>query len=467
MHGAINHTQAAQLLGKKFLIEGRLLQFGSRERRYHAGGEAIAFPMLDANGTVVGYARFLDSAKHYLHTEARLHRTEWLLGQGLHRHLDALAGAPQSWVSTRSAGRPAGVNFDFTGVYMQAAVGESWRQIKSAADRPDHRHRPLPPNKVRVRAAKNFLATLAALEAVGFMHGDLSDRNLFVDVDSGRVSLIDFDQFVCRSPTLRFPAMSLANGGLIGTPGYCPPELEAAGVPHAHPIGDRHARDMLLLELLAFQEGDPPDLPPSMWSRREAIASAVRRVSRNARFSLQHLQNRSVFTAPESRRPSAAELAQQLRIVIPTLTNLDAAPVSAPRAGVPRDNKDSPSQPRPQPIVHAVPKSESPPQPTRGHPSQAGDWLETMASVRKICGELGGTLVMLIAVGFLIMLFSFILLIPVGVPAGMFVFTALRSLFFSSVATDELPSWLYWIAIVAALASTLSTAIFCARRGLP
>ena len=244
----------------------------------------------------------------------RIHRTEWLIGQRLDLKSNLFHGAPRAWASTYREGRPPGIPFDFTGTLHRAVPGKSWKEIKAATL--DCGSAALPKKQARWQAAKNLIAVLAAFEAFGpngFVHGDLSDGNVIIDPLTGDLHLIDFDAFVyTTSPTLKYPYLSVAEGGVKGTSGYVPLDLEAANIASAHPYSDRCARDMLLLELLGFVEGDPVDVSPRFWDQHEMTLESVDPAARA--LGLPYLSQLSVFTATERERPTSRQLAATLNL---------------------------------------------------------------------------------------------------------------------------------------------------------
>lgn len=170
---------------------------------------------------------------------------------------------------------------------------------------------------LRMKFAKGLIQRLACLEAVGksgFIHGDVSDANVMLDDSSGKVNLIDFDCFVFESPTLQRPKLSIRDGGSKGTPGYIPEWLSEDGSTDLAPLGDRFARDMMLVELLGFREGDPIDLSPLYWTEQEELMEDIETLANS--LQLVHLQDMRVFDSKESERPSSFVLADRLGLLI-------------------------------------------------------------------------------------------------------------------------------------------------------
>jgi hypothetical protein len=307
----IRASQAVSLKGKPWNIEGQQLSFGA----FHVGGEAFACAMVNSSGEPKFFLRFLN--KRFIRP-GRIHRTAWLIGQRMNQVSELFVAAPRSWASTLTSRRPPGIDFDFTATVHTAVPGSSWREIKAARVCAQKGYRPLPPQEIRIEAAKQLISKLATFESIGtrgFVHGDLSDGNIVFDVGTGDLRIIDFDAFVYHdSSTLNYPSLSISGGGVKGTPGYCPLDLEINTTPEAAPYSDRHARDMLLLELLGFMEGDPFDSSPQFWGNQSLTLEAVAPGAR--KLGLPYLCQPSVFTATEDNRPSSRQLASILNLSI-------------------------------------------------------------------------------------------------------------------------------------------------------
>lgn len=298
----ITPRQAKGLAGETWTVDGVEYRFGSR---VHLGKEAFLYPLLDASGGVVAYLRLLNAPAV---SPERVHRTEWLVAKRLDRQCPAFEAAPRTWATTLHCGRVPGVEHDFAGTLHTAVPGKSWRQIKLAADEREH---PLPSLETRQQLARDFLFQLADLEEMGFVHGDLSDGNLVIDLKRRQCRLVDFGAFVCEGdPQLRYPSLPLSAGGVRGTPSYMPPDLEATESLAAAPYSDRHARDMLLVELLAFTPGDPVETSPSNWGKWGTVREQLHPVASS--ISLDHLLQENLFEMPEGERPTSRSLAMRL-----------------------------------------------------------------------------------------------------------------------------------------------------------
>tara|TARA_R110002049_G_scaffold72490_8_gene187619 strand:- start:26700 stop:28343 length:1644 start_codon:yes stop_codon:yes gene_type:complete len=310
----VSKRQLQELYGTVWELDGWPLSFGE----VAGGGEASVCEMSGESGETVAYLRFIQPHRT---SPARIHRTEWLIGQHVLQESELFRGLPHAWVTTQQYGRPSGCDFDFIATFHDAVPGQTWRSVKWAFHgRVDAVHGlPTPIN--RVRAAKNLVATLAAFEEIGtkgFVHGDLTDRNLILDARTGKVNLIDFDAFVYQtSPTLDDPRISIGDGGVTGMSGYCPKDLEECLDEHAFAYSDRRARDMLLLELLAFSENDPPADAPGSWQQRNTTLTSVKPLAEQ--LGLPHLLDTSVFDCPESDRPTSCQLARALGLAIPKI----------------------------------------------------------------------------------------------------------------------------------------------------
>jgi hypothetical protein len=318
----IGISQARKLAGKRIQAGNREFIFGD-EDSIKLGGQAIAMPLLDASGRRVAFFR---SSLALGATADKIRRTSWLVGQKLHLKSKAFATAPQLWFNSIVHGRPDGIDFDFAATIHGCAPGKSWKDHKEQIE---FGNGVAPTIDQRLKFARSLVQRLASLEAFGrkgFLHGDLSDGNIMLDVESGEVHLIDFDCFVFESPTLSKPKLHVDEGGSKGTPSYMPPTLEANTSLHVGPVSDRFARDMLLIELLAFQAGDPIDTSPLYWSGQDELLEDI---SAQAKLlQLDYLLDPSVFSLNESERPSSFQLATRLTVNVEDNTRqlLDASP---------------------------------------------------------------------------------------------------------------------------------------------
>ena len=300
--------KARALVGKTWVINGVNYRFGKQ----FCGGEAYVFPMLDEQEQLAAYLRFVKPSKA---SPARIERTSWLIGQQLPKVSEVFLGAPSAWVSTGIYGRPKSIKFDFTATFHHAVPGVSWGELKLSNETEDG---VLPSMAVRIQMAKNLIAHLAILEYLGIVHGDLSGSNFMVDPKTGKAYLIDFDGFVfSKSKTLKKPKLTIKDGGVKGTPGYLPPDLEETQSKLAAPYCDRHARDILLVELLAIQEGDSADVSPKFWCN--PLVTWNRLKPHATELGLLHLLQADFFQLTSAQRPSSLDLAIAANCAMPTL----------------------------------------------------------------------------------------------------------------------------------------------------
>lgn len=300
--------QAKKLAGQRFSVGSKEFVF---DNELKAGGQAIAIPLKNGDGDRIAFFRSLFAMAS---TSAKTERTAWMIGQRLHLLSEAFIGAPQLWVNTKSQGRPIGVDFDFAGTIHGLALGTSWKSWKEDVEMGQRNE---PGTDLRLQFAKGLVQRLACLEAVGrsgFVHGDVSDANVMLDDISGKVNLIDFDCFVFESPSLQRTRLLIRDGGSKGTPGYIPDWFSRDNSADLAPLGDRFARDMLLIELLGFREGDPIDLSPLYWTGQEELLTDIKNLATT--LNLKHLESIRVFEAKEAERPSSFELADRLGLKI-------------------------------------------------------------------------------------------------------------------------------------------------------
>ena len=299
---SITPRQAKVLSGKTWSMWGKRYKLGPQPR---IGGEAFLYSVHDYTGQCVAYLRFLSNR---FVTDARLKRTHWMITSQLSASSSVFLAAPYHWAHTSEIGRPEGVDLDFSATLHAVVPGESWREIKA---RTEQRNNTLPSIAKRVRIAKNLIANFAAMETYGgqggFVHGDPSDGNLVIDVSTEKCHFVDFDAFVYNVPQNPYPRLTLALGGVKGTPGYMPPALEGANTDYAFAYSDKFGRDMLLIELLTFADGDPVDVSPSGWQDHELTRKRLHPHAES--LGLTHLLSDEVFTLAEEKRPTSREMA--------------------------------------------------------------------------------------------------------------------------------------------------------------
>ena len=284
---------------------------------FSTGTEGAAFPMTGPGGQRF-YAKFF---RRFQYPSLRYKRIEWLIQQKVFQWSLALSPAPRLWLDSRKIGRPDGIYFDITACVSQAAPGESWglvkENIQSGNWKPVDRD-------WRIKSAIVLLSAMEQFDKNKFVHGDLSENNLFLNTSGDGqplISVIDFDAFaVVGRPDF---SLSLDRGGTCGTEGYCPPillERKSAGDLSVAPVSDRYARDMLLLELLCFNDNFMPRgnkltaLPPAQWSNdqwasaRKILAATLARCPAELQSTLKHLLCPNILTLDEEHRPATTAI---------------------------------------------------------------------------------------------------------------------------------------------------------------
>ena len=202
------------------------------------------------------------------HWRKRVGRTRWLIDQQMGQWLPELAGAPRSWVNTYSDGQPDGIGFHFACSLAKAVPGRTWLEVKLDVADGAVRFG----DELRRRCVTDFLRGLVHLEQRDIVHGDLSPNNIIVNIEAAAGEpvryLIDFDGFVAPAAGRDLYRLSAAEGGTFGTKGYCPPDLERKCSNNdlsVAPYSDRYARDMILLELLCYDDPCDFEEPVCQW----------------------------------------------------------------------------------------------------------------------------------------------------------------------------------------------------------
>jgi|GEM_PF-5678396 len=321
----IDNTSLCQLAGKRWYHPSHWYTFEEKignKLPYSSGTEAAAFPLTRDDGERF-YAKFFRRVKK---PGLRLRRIQWLIDQKIFQWAPALSAAPQLWLDSRDIGRPEDVDFDITACLSREAPGDSWLEAKEKIRNRDW----TPANRQwRHAVAIELLRALALLEHRGVTHGDLSENNILINPrGSGEplVSIIDFDAFVAANrPDLR---LGVADGGTCGTDGYCPPNLierKSTGDSSVAPYSDRYGRDMLLLELLCFNDGfmplgnDTSPLPPQQWSNeqwaaaRKILAATAACCPPELQMAAQYLAGTDLLTLDEPARCSTVKLISSAR----------------------------------------------------------------------------------------------------------------------------------------------------------
>jgi len=309
----------------------------------------------------------------------------------MHAWLAQLDAAPKQWIDTRQGGRPLGVDFDIAGYLAKAVPGETWQELKyriadGAVRWSDER---------RWRCVLDLILAAAMLEQAQFVHGDLSPNNVIIDVNAPDrlpgLYVIDFDAYVA-TPGNRKLILPLEDGGTYGTEGYCPPDLSRRAAQNATglaPYSDRHARDMLLMELLLMSADLSPDAPPAQWELKELeqqFEKMHKKVKPENQWLTAKLNPQQLFTLPEPIRPSSRELARKLGLSLPPAPGVK----TAAKLWSPPPPKVTPlPAPKPTP-VYAPPPPPPPPITTTSAPLPSlSDPIDTPKAVLAILIALG------------------------------------------------------------------------------
>lgn len=207
-----------------------------------------------------------------------------------------------------------------------------------------HARRTLPPAQAAAYC-RELLDGLIAVHSAGIVHRDVKPENLLIDTSGAQPCLKLTDFGVAR---LTYGGSLTKVSSVIGTPEYMAPEI----VDHerATPAVDLYSTGVVLYEMLAgrtpFAGGHPiavlhrhlsdeplpiPNAPPQMWSLVESLLAKD----------------------PDSRPQSAAQVADVLAAIEPSLAGLPALPVmpapvfqpAAPRRATPHPDTQVVSHP--------------------------------------------------------------------------------------------------------------------------
>ncbi|MDA1165780.1 MAG: phosphotransferase [Planctomycetota bacterium] len=291
--------------GKKYVISSG--SAGIDHRSVQGGNESRVVPLLDESGQVV---RLLKTSLKSV-SPRRASRIQWLAEQRLSELSPGLSAAPCEWIDTRECGRPENSKLDFTGYFMAPVPGNSWLEFKIDIARSEVTIH----EQWRRKWVCQFLRTLVALENRNFVHGDLSPGNVMVSAEHPiHLSLIDFDAFVAPDAGAELARLTSADGGMIGTPGYMPIDLErrspeSTSIPA--PYSDRRARDMLLLEFLCFDSRCPDEDPVSEWDW--SLIDEVLE-DRSLGQAERYLRRPEIIDLPETSRVTSAALARAMNV---------------------------------------------------------------------------------------------------------------------------------------------------------
>ncbi|HSU17516.1 hypothetical protein [Longimicrobium sp.] len=124
-------------------------------------------------------------------------------------------------------------------VLMPWIAGQTWFEVLTAAPGP-----PPPDPAGSLRLALGLASALAALEARGVGHCDLSAANVIVDTRTGAVELVDVEDVYA-------PGLSAPGAVPLGTPGY---QHRTSGAGMWRPDADRFAGAVLICEMLAWHD---------------------------------------------------------------------------------------------------------------------------------------------------------------------------------------------------------------------
>jgi tRNA A-37 threonylcarbamoyl transferase component Bud32 len=165
---------------------------------------------------------------------------------------------------------------------------------------------PLPPREA-ARVARDAARAVQHAHENGVIHRDLKPGNILLEPD-GRVRVTDFG-LAKRSGEETLTA----DGAVLGTPAYMPPECAAGGAPAAGPTADVYGLGAVLYALLT---GRPPFAGPTPLDtlRRVAEDDPVRPRLLNplADRGLEAVCLKCLEKDPAHRYPSARELAADL-----------------------------------------------------------------------------------------------------------------------------------------------------------
>lgn len=310
---SVSQGELRELAGKMWRIDGGVLRFAEYQPGtppWQTGTEGIAYPLHSGNGIPQAYVKFFNELRI---TPKRTDRSKWLIQQELGKWVPELGGAPRYWVDTVTNGQPDGIGFHFACSLANAVPGVTWLEMKAAGDHLGA--------EFRRECVMNLIRGLVHLEQRDIVHGDLSPNNVIVNIGAApgepTLYIIDFDGFVAPAAGQDLYRLSATEGGTWGTKGYCPPDLErkaSNGDLSIAPYSDRYARDMLLLELLCYDESCDFEKPVCEWPVQQ-VRQRLERSPVPDEFA--YLRRPDIFTMPEKQRPSSERLAKALAIAYP------------------------------------------------------------------------------------------------------------------------------------------------------
>ena len=295
--------------------------------------EGIAYPLLGPNGQARAYVKFFDELKV---SPKRIDRTRWLIDQRIDTWAPELRGAPRTWVDTKLVGSPQGISFAFTCSLAEAVPGPTWLEAKFAVAEKVLRL----DEELRRKFAEHLIRALALLERSDTIHGDLSPNNIIVNpaarLRRAHAVLDRFRRILPQGRRCTWLSFPLPKAGLSVRGAIVRRTLSgkrSRTIASAAPYSDRFGRDVLLVELLCFDESCDAEEPASQWSRQK-IQSVLSRSALAQKLS--HLVSDDLFLRPEDRRPSSCELARAWGIATPPrVKRRNAVPISvSPPTGV-------------------------------------------------------------------------------------------------------------------------------------
>lgn len=176
------------------------------------------------------------------------------------------------------------------------------------------RHGTLPPAEA-ARMMAEVADALAAAHAAGVVHRDVKPANILIEQATGRVRLTDFG--VAR--IVYGPGLTQSTA-IIGTPMYLAPETAMGEKPT--PAVDVYAIGLILYQLLA---GRPPFIGDHPVALIKQHSSAAPRRLPGMPDALWSLIARCAAKNPAD-RPTAAQVAAELRRAMPALAGLPPLP---------------------------------------------------------------------------------------------------------------------------------------------
>lgn len=118
----------------------------------------------------------------------------------------------------------------------------------------------------RVALCRDLIELVAALEDSECSHRDFSSGNVFIDIASWKIYLIDFD-------SLYHPSLAMPKATTCGTVGYAPPFAWRGDVLDARrtwcPHADRYALGLLVAEFCVLDKGSPITAEGGMFDQDE------------------------------------------------------------------------------------------------------------------------------------------------------------------------------------------------------